>query len=60
MLFRESERLDMGLWLRHLLRDRQPTPTVAAAVFCGVLILAVRFFMAFTLKRRTMPTASRL
>ena len=37
VLFRESERLDMGLWLRHLLRDRQPTPSVAAAVFCGVL-----------------------
>ena len=35
----------MGLWLRHLLRDRQPTPTVAAAVFCGILILMVRFFM---------------
>ena len=32
VLFRESERLDVGLWLRHLLRDRQPTPTVAAAV----------------------------
>ena len=26
VLFRESERLDVGLWLRHLLRDRQPTP----------------------------------
>jgi sodium transport system permease protein len=45
VLFRESERLDLGLWLRHLLRDRKPTPTVAAAVFCGVLILIVKFFM---------------
>ena len=43
VLFRESERLDVGLWLRHLLRDRQPTPTVAAAVLCGVLILMIRF-----------------
>ena len=34
VLFRESERLDMGLWLRHLLRDRKATPTVAGAVFC--------------------------
>jgi len=48
VLFRESERLDMILWLRHLLRDRQPTPTVAGAVFCGVLILVVRFFADFT------------
>ena len=45
VLFRESERLDVGLWLRHLLRDRQPTPAAAAAVFCGVLILILRFFM---------------
>ena len=27
VLFRESERLDLGLWLRRLLRDRRPTPT---------------------------------
>jgi sodium transport system permease protein len=47
VLFRESERLDMGLWLHHLLQDRQPTPTVAAAVFCGIVILLVRFFMTF-------------
>lgn len=44
VLFRESERLDLWLWLRHLVRDRQPTPTVAAAVCCGVLILMVKFF----------------
>jgi sodium transport system permease protein len=45
VLFRESERLDLRLWLRHLRRDRKPTPTVAAAMFCGVLILIVKFFM---------------
>jgi sodium transport system permease protein len=50
VLFRESERLDVGLWLRHLHRDRQPTPTVAEAVFCGVVILAVRFFMGLAMK----------
>ena len=27
VLFRESERLDMGLWLKHLMRDREDTPT---------------------------------
>jgi sodium transport system permease protein len=47
VLFRESERLDVGLWLQHLLADRQPTPTVAGAVFCGIVILLVRFFMTF-------------
>ena len=45
VLFRESERLDVGLWLRHLLRDRRPTPSAAAGLFCGVLILLIRFFI---------------
>ena len=49
VLFRESERLDLGLWLRHLWRDRQPTPTVAAAVCCGVLILVINFFVGSSL-----------
>ena len=49
VLFRESERFDLGLWFRHLLRDCEPTPTVAAAVFCGLLILMVRFFMGFAM-----------
>ena len=49
VLFSESERLDLGLWMRHLMQDRQPTPTVAAAVFCGVTILVVKFFMSFAL-----------
>jgi sodium transport system permease protein len=45
VLFRESERLDLRLWLRHLVRDRQPTPSVANALACGVLILVIRFFV---------------
>jgi sodium transport system permease protein len=47
VLFRESERLDLGLWVRHLLRDREDTPTVAMAVLCGVLLLVIRFFAGF-------------
>jgi sodium transport system permease protein len=44
VLFREGERWDLGLWLRHLLQDRKPTPTAAGAVFCGVVILFVFFY----------------
>lgn len=44
VLFRESERLDLGLWLRHLRADRPATPTAAMAIACGVLILVIRFF----------------
>ncbi len=49
VLFRESERLDLGLWLVHLVRDRQPTPTAAAAACCGILILVVHFFLSFSM-----------
>jgi sodium transport system permease protein len=45
VLFRESERLDLGLWLRHMLQERGPTPSPAVAVFCGVVILFIHFFM---------------
>ncbi len=47
VLFRESERIDIGVWLRHLLRDKEDTPSVAGAVFCGVIILTARFYMNF-------------
>jgi sodium transport system permease protein len=47
VLFRESERIDLALWLRHLVRDRGPTPTLGQACACGVLLLMVRFFASF-------------
>ena len=45
VLFREGERWDLGGWLKHLYRDRQPTPSFALAILCGVLILIVKFFL---------------
>jgi sodium transport system permease protein len=47
VLFRESERWGLGLWLRQVVRDRGQTPTVAEAVLCGVLLLVIRFFTSF-------------
>jgi sodium transport system permease protein len=47
VLFRESERWDVGLWIKHLLRDRETTPSFSEAMFCGVLILLIHFFMNF-------------
>jgi sodium transport system permease protein len=49
VLFRESERWDVGLWVKHLLRDREATPTVAEAMFCGIMILMIRFFLNFAM-----------
>jgi sodium transport system permease protein len=49
VLFREGERFDLRLWMRHLVRDRQPTPSVSEAVSCFVIILLVQFFMNMAL-----------
>jgi sodium transport system permease protein len=56
VLFRESERLDMGLWLRHLIRDREDTPTATEAIFCGVLILVIEFFIGLSMATAVPPT----
>jgi sodium transport system permease protein len=46
-LFRESERLDLGLWLRHLVRDREDLPTAGEAILCALLLLVIKFFASF-------------
>jgi sodium transport system permease protein len=46
VLFRESERFDVNLWVKQLFRDREATPTVAAAFLCGLVILMLRFLLA--------------
>jgi sodium transport system permease protein len=53
VLFRESERLDLGRWLAHLVRDRSDTPTTAQAIFCLVTILVVQFFISLALSARS-------
>jgi sodium transport system permease protein len=45
VLFREAERVDMGAWLRHLVRDRTPTPTSGAALFCFALMISTAWFL---------------
>jgi sodium transport system permease protein len=43
VLFREAERFDVRLWVRHLLRDKEPTPSSTEAVICIVLIMLLQF-----------------
>ncbi len=50
VLFRQGERFNLGLWLRGLLGRRQPTPGVAGAIACGLMILLVKFFLARRLR----------
>ncbi|HVX15895.1 MAG TPA: ABC transporter permease [Pirellulales bacterium] len=59
VLFRESERFDLNLWFKHLMRDRGDTPSPAAALLCGLLILLIFFFMGMALSEspQTMPAS---
>lgn len=43
VLFREAERFEIGLWLRHLLREKEPTPSFAEAAVCFVIIALLQF-----------------
>jgi sodium transport system permease protein len=45
VLFREAERFDIRTWVRHLLRDKEPTPNGGEAVFCFALMLTMAWFM---------------
>ncbi|MCA9249051.1 MAG: CPBP family intramembrane metalloprotease, partial [Planctomycetales bacterium] len=53
VLFRESERFELALWLRHLVRDRRPTPSVGAAIFGFVVIMIISFFISVSLAQPT-------
>jgi sodium transport system permease protein len=43
VLFREAERLDLGLWLRRLFREKEAAPTAGQALFCFGVLLALRW-----------------
>jgi sodium transport system permease protein len=43
VLFRESERFEIRLWIRHLLRDKEPLPSFTEAAFCFVMIMLLQF-----------------
>jgi sodium transport system permease protein len=44
VLFREAERLDLGLWIKNLFRDKEAFPSTGQALFCFALIIVLRFF----------------
>jgi len=43
VLFREAERFEVRLWLKHLLRDKEATPTFAEAGICFAMIMLLQF-----------------
>jgi sodium transport system permease protein len=44
VLFREGERFEVALWLRHLWRDKCSTPSFTQALLCFVAIMLLQFF----------------
>src|SRR5205807_8019632 len=44
VLFREAERLEIGLWLKRLLREKEPRPSAGQALFCFTLVLGLSWF----------------
>ena len=45
VLFREAERFDLRHWVRHLMRDKEPTPNAGEAVFCFALMISLAWFL---------------
>lgn len=43
VLFREAERLDVGLWFKSLFRDKEPLPTTGQAFFCLAMLIGLRW-----------------
>ncbi|WP_437186966.1 ABC transporter permease subunit/CPBP intramembrane protease [Planctomicrobium sp. SH668] len=43
ILFRESERFEIGLWFRHLLREKEANPSFTEAAVCFVVIALLQF-----------------
>jgi sodium transport system permease protein len=43
VLFRESERFELGLWFKQLMRQKGPTPSFAEGGFCFMVIMFLQF-----------------
>jgi sodium transport system permease protein len=45
VLFREAERFELKSWIRHLFRDKEPTPNGGEALLCFALMLTSAWYM---------------
>ncbi len=43
ILFRQAEQFELRLWVKHLLRDKEPIPSFSEAGFCFVAIMLLQF-----------------
>jgi sodium transport system permease protein len=44
VVFREAEAFSLKSWLKHLIRDKEPTPGGGSAIFCFALMLSLAWF----------------
>ena len=49
VLFRADERFDLRLWLRHLLCEKEATPSFSQAVCCFVIMMMLQFLSMWLL-----------
>lgn len=49
VVFREAEVFDLRLWLRHLVRDKEPTPGAGPAILCFTLMISLTWFLMLAL-----------
>lgn len=60
VLFREAERFEVALWIKHVLRDKEATPNFTEAGICFVLIMLLQFgsikFLGQTIQGDVDPT----
>lgn len=61
VLFREAERFEVGLWLKHLMRTKDALPSFAEAGFCFVIIMLLQFALMNTIREAivTAPESQR-
>ena len=58
VLFREAERFDLRVWVRHLLRDKEATPRPGEAILCFALMLSLAWFLMQYLASAGLATAT--
>jgi len=52
VLFREAERFSLSSWVRHVFRDREPTPSGGQVILCFAVIVSSSWFLLQYLVRR--------
>jgi sodium transport system permease protein len=57
VLFREAERFSLKSWLRHLFRDKEPTPRGGEALLCFALMITSAWFMLQYLAAQGLATS---